>query len=120
MVHGALLDGKNPPCNSRTIMEDAELYTTAELAYIALTPDELSRLKSEVSSMVAFFEKMKELDVTGLQPTTHALARGNRTRNDNAPVNNPSNNDNNGSMSDAILEQAPDLEDRFICIPNVL
>ena len=96
-------------------MEDADLYTTADLAFIALTADELGRLKTEVSSMVAFFEKMKELDVDDLPPTTHALARGNRTREDNNP-----NNQNNTSLADAILEQAPDLEDRFICIPNVL
>lgn len=102
------------------IMEDTDLYTTADLAFIALTPDELGRLKTEVNSMVAFFEKMKELDVSGLAPTTHALARGNRSRQDNPAPNNSHNNPNNSNLADAILEQAPDLEDRFICIPNVL
>lgn len=104
-------------------MEDTDLYTTADLAFIALTPDELGRLKTEVTSMVAFFEKMKELDVAGLAPTTHALARGNRSRLDNPVSNNTNNNPHNNAnanLADAILEQAPDLEDRFICIPNVL
>jgi len=92
-------------------MDEKDLEITAELAYIALQPEEMDRLRTEVATMVAFFEKMSELDVHNLEPTTHALARGNRIRQDEIEAS---------ALSDAILEQAPDLEDRFVCIPNVL
>jgi len=92
-------------------MDESDLQVTAELANIALQADELDRLKKEVDTMVTFFAKMGELDVSNLEPTTHALARGNRVRKDVVV---------SSDFSDAILEQAPDLEDRFVCIPNVL
>ena len=92
-------------------MEIQELYTTAELAHIELKPDELQGLQQAVEQMVAFFAKMSEVDTTALEPTTHAFIKGNRVRPDEIVESN---------LADDILEQAPDLEDRFIVIPNVL
>jgi aspartyl-tRNA(Asn)/glutamyl-tRNA(Gln) amidotransferase subunit C len=92
-------------------MDSKELYATAELANIELKPAELEHLQASVEQMVVFFEKMAEVDTSGLEPTTHAFIKGNRVRPDSVK---PS------AMADNILEQAPDLEDRFICIPNVL
>ena len=46
----------------------------------------------------------------GLPPTTQ-MTQTNRTRNDDAVVN---------TDTEAILDNAPELEDRFIVIPNVL
>ena len=92
-------------------MDIQELYTTAELAHIELKPEELQGLQRAVEQMVTFFEKMAEVDVSNLQATTHAFIKGNRVRPD---VVIPSN------FADEMLEQAPDLEDRFIVIPNVL
>ena len=92
-------------------MDSKELYATAELANIDLKPAELEHLQASVEQMVVFFEKMAEVDTSGLEPTTHAFIKGNRVRPDSVK---PS------SIADNILEQAPDLEDRFICIPNVL
>lgn len=92
-------------------MDSKELYATAELANIELKPAELEHLQSAVEQMVAFFDKMGEVDVSALEPTTHAFIKGNRVRPDMV---------NSSGMADSILEQSPDLEDRFICIPNVL
>jgi aspartyl-tRNA(Asn)/glutamyl-tRNA(Gln) amidotransferase subunit C len=92
-------------------MEKRELTVTAELAQIELREEETERLTKEVSQMVSYFEKMMEVSVEGLEPTTHAMLKKNRLRPDN---------NNTSDMADDILEQAPDLEDRFICIPNVL
>ena len=61
--------------------------------------------------MVAYFEKMMEVSVDSLEPTTHTFIKKNRLRPDEFS---PS------DLADDILEQSPDLEDRFVCIPNVL
>jgi aspartyl-tRNA(Asn)/glutamyl-tRNA(Gln) amidotransferase subunit C len=53
---------------------------------------------------------MKAVDVTGLEPTTQ-LAQDNRLRED-APAA-------DGKAED-LLANAPELEDRFIVVPNVL
>ena len=92
-------------------MDSKELYATAELANIELKPGELQHLQQAVEQMVHFFEKMGEVDVSNLEATTHAFVRGNRVRADSIKVS---------LLADEILEQAPDLEDRFIVIPNVL
>ena len=92
-------------------MDSKELYATAELAHIELKPAELLHLQHSVEQMVAFFEKMAEVDVSKLEPTTHAFIKGNRVRPDLVKAS---------ILADDILEQAPDLEDRFIVIPNVL
>lgn len=92
-------------------MDIQELYTTAELAHIELKQEELQGLQQAVEQMVTFFEKMAEVDVSSLPATTHAFVKGNRVRPDSIIFSN---------LADEMLEQAPDLEDRFIVIPNVL
>ena len=94
-------------------MNTEELRVTAELAEIELTGDELQSLGAAVSEMITYFATMMELDLTGLEPTTHALLPYNRTRADE-PRAEPE------AAADSLLENAPELEDRFIAIPNVL
>lgn len=92
-------------------MDIQELYITAELAHIELKEQEVAGLARAVDQMVVNFEKMGEVDVSSLSPTTHPFIKGNRLRKDEIKAS---------SIADDMLEQAPDLEDRFICIPNVL
>ena len=69
------------------------------------------RLEQAFTEMLDNFSKMMEVDVDGLEPTTHALAQGNRMRQDV-----PRGTDE----SEAVLERAPERQDRFFKIPNVL
>lgn len=99
-----------------------ELEITADLALLELTGDERGRLEAEVSRLLDYFATMDAIDVTGLEPTTHALREGNRVRPDEPTAGLTPGGDAAAaeSLADDILEQAPDLEDRFIAIPNVL
>ena len=92
-------------------MDIRELETTAALAQIDLGEGDLARLGDAVSQMLAYFEKMNALDTTGLEATTHALVKDNRVRPDTPVIS---------SYADALVEQAPEREDRFFVIPNVL
>jgi len=94
------------------IMEKSDLTVTASLARLELDEAEAMKLGEEVSRMLSYFEKMNEVDVDGLEPTTHALQKENRLREDRRLPNE--------AQPDELLECAPDLEDRFILIPNVL
>ena len=91
-------------------MDTKELYETADLALIDLGEEEVEKLRTAVSEMLEYFTHMGDLDVDGLEPTTHALLKRNRTRDDETVL----------SDADTLLENAPELEDRFIAIPNVL
>lgn len=92
-------------------MDAQELAVTADLAYLDMAEEETDKLTAAVDQLVAYFEKMNEVDVSDLEPTTHALLAENRTRPDTV---------RESSFSDDMLENAPDLEDRFVVIPNVL
>jgi len=96
-------------------MDREELHVTAQLARLELSRVEEDRLEKAVFRMLEYFAKMKELDVAGLEPTTQ-LAQDNRLREDtsaDAP-------DARRVLPEALLKNAPELEDRLIVIPNVL
>ena len=92
-------------------MDLQELSLTARLARLSLTEAEMEKLGNAVEQMLRHFSHMKEIDVEGLSPTTHALLRENRTRDDV---------ERTAELSDALLKNAPQLEERFIVVPNVL
>ena len=93
-------------------MDRGELALTAELALIELDDARLEQFEQSVGELLDHFAAMNSFDVTGLVPTTHALAEDNRLRSDSAGTA--------PELPDMILDQASDLEDRFISIPNVL
>jgi aspartyl-tRNA(Asn)/glutamyl-tRNA(Gln) amidotransferase subunit C len=92
-------------------MDLQELSATARMARLSLRPDEMEKLGKAVEQMLQHFSHMKEIDVEGLAPTTHALLRENRTREDAERA---------GDVSEALLKNAPQLEERFLVVPNVL
>ncbi|UCF97931.1 MAG: Asp-tRNA(Asn)/Glu-tRNA(Gln) amidotransferase subunit GatC [Spirochaetaceae bacterium] len=91
-------------------MERQELDITAQLARLELSEEQTIRFEQAVFQMLEYFSKMREFDVEGLPPTTQ-MTQINRTREDEVVVN---------ADIQAILGNAPELEDRFIVIPNVL
>jgi aspartyl-tRNA(Asn)/glutamyl-tRNA(Gln) amidotransferase subunit C len=92
-------------------MDVGELSETARMARLNLSDEERERLRVAVEQMLAHFSHMKEIDVGGLAPTTHALLRQNRLRQDVGV---------DSVWADTLLGNAPEREDRFIVIPNVL
>jgi aspartyl-tRNA(Asn)/glutamyl-tRNA(Gln) amidotransferase subunit C len=81
------------------------------MARLTLTPEEVERLRAAVEQVLSYFSHMREIDVDELAPTTHALLSENRLREDRA---------DDPNLSDRLLANAPEREERFIVIPNVL
>ncbi len=96
-------------------MDTEELKKTASLAHLSLSDEEMEALGREVSRMLDYFEKMQEIDVDSLEPTTHAFSKTNRLRQDTEVYG-----ESLSQAADSLLDNAPELEDRFIVIPNVL
>ena len=53
-----------------------EVRRIATLARLRLLPPEEARLAAELSSILDYVRLLEELDVTGVEPMTHALAAG--------------------------------------------
>lgn len=54
----------------------------ALLARIALTPDEEAKLGAQLGQVLGYIEKLRELDVSQVEPTAHAVPLVNITRAD--------------------------------------
>jgi aspartyl/glutamyl-tRNA(Asn/Gln) amidotransferase C subunit len=111
-------------------MEAEELQTTARMARLSLFAAEEEKLRQAVERILAYCSHMASLPVDDLEPTTHALLSKNRLRPDVDPTG-PSGDVSAATgpaatdaapfrPADALLANAPEREDRFILIPNVL
>jgi aspartyl-tRNA(Asn)/glutamyl-tRNA(Gln) amidotransferase subunit C len=54
----------------------------AHLARLQLTPDEEKKLGAQLGGILGYIEKLKELEVTNVEPTAHAVPLVNVTRPD--------------------------------------
>lgn len=81
------------------MIERADVLHVARLARLALTEDEVGRMAGELSTILDHIEKMGELDLDGVAPTSHVVALENVLR---ADVPRPS------LTPEVALEPAPD------------
>lgn len=63
-------------------MNDFDVKYVAHLARLALTDDEEQRLGAQLGNILGYIEKLRELDVTAVEPTAHAVPMVNVTRPD--------------------------------------
>lgn len=61
---------------------EIDVKYVAHLARISLTPDEEKKLAAQLGGILGYIEKLKELDITGVEPTAHAVPLVNITRAD--------------------------------------
>jgi len=61
---------------------EIDVKYVAHLARLALTPDEEKKIGAQLGHILGYVEKLKELDVTGVEPTAHAVPMVNVTRAD--------------------------------------
>jgi aspartyl-tRNA(Asn)/glutamyl-tRNA(Gln) amidotransferase subunit C len=61
---------------------EIDIKYVAHLARLHLTPDEETKLGAQLGGILGYIEKLKELDVTGVEPTAHAVPMVNVTRAD--------------------------------------
>jgi aspartyl-tRNA(Asn)/glutamyl-tRNA(Gln) amidotransferase subunit C len=54
-------------------MSDFNIQYVANLARVSLTPDEEQRLGSQLTNILGYIEKLKEVDVSQVEPTAHAF-----------------------------------------------
>jgi len=61
---------------------DIDVKYVAHLARLSLSPDEEQKIGAQLSNILGYIEKLKEVDVTGVEPTAHAFPLINVTRPD--------------------------------------
>jgi aspartyl-tRNA(Asn)/glutamyl-tRNA(Gln) amidotransferase subunit C len=61
---------------------EIDVKYVAQLARISLTPDEEKKLGSQLGNILGYIEKLRELDVSNIEPMAHAVPMVNITRAD--------------------------------------
>jgi aspartyl-tRNA(Asn)/glutamyl-tRNA(Gln) amidotransferase subunit C len=90
---------------------EIDVKYVAQLARIALTPDEETKLGAQLGRILGHIEKLRELDVTGIEPTAHAVPLVNISR---ADVTTP-------SLSQAeALRNAPRQANGLFIVPKIV
>ena len=62
--------------------EDFDIKYVAHLARLKLSSAEEIKLTAQLGSILGYIEKLKEVDVSGVEPTAHAFPLFNVTRPD--------------------------------------
>lgn len=88
-----------------------EVKYLSALARVELTPEELSRFVEELNKILAHVEKLKEVDIEKVPPTSHVLKLSNVFREDQVQ----------GSLSmEKALANAPSKEGPFFKVPRII
>ena len=61
---------------------DIDVKYVAHLARLSLSPDEEQKIGAQLGNILGYIEKLKEVDVTGVEPTAHAFPLVNISRPD--------------------------------------
>lgn len=88
-----------------------EVLHVAELARLSLSPAEIELFTGQLNEILAYVEKLQELDTSGVAPLAHVVPLCNVFREDQVRESLP---------LDAVLENAPAREDGNFLVPRII
>ena len=91
---------------------DIDVARVCELANLALDPAELPRFQAQMSKIVDYVNKIRELDVDSIEPTTYGQPVHNVFREDTATPWSPG--------TEAAMKNAPDSSNDEFRVPRVV
>lgn len=92
-------------------LSDADVRKVAKLARLAIPKERFEPLRRELAAVLGYVERLRSLDLSGVEPMAHVGETTNRLDED-AP----------GATlrTDVLMKMAPDTMDPFIKVPKVL
>lgn len=92
-------------------VNDALIEKLAHLARLEFKDDEKEELKGDLEKMIGFFDKLSELDTTGVEPLLHVSENVNIFRKDEVKGEIP---------KEDVFKNAPLHNDAFFKVPKVI
>jgi len=93
------------------MIDKKEVEHVARLARLTYTPEEIELFTHQLNAILNYFEQMKELDTTGIEPTSHAIPLSNVFKGDDVQDSLP---------VDATLSNAPDKKKDSFRVPKII
>jgi aspartyl-tRNA(Asn)/glutamyl-tRNA(Gln) amidotransferase subunit C len=88
-----------------------EVEQVARLARLELSDEEKERMRAQLDRILSYIDKLGEPDVTGVEPTSHAIPMTNVMREDELRPSVP---------AEIMLSNAPDREGDFFRVPKII
>jgi aspartyl-tRNA(Asn)/glutamyl-tRNA(Gln) amidotransferase subunit C len=89
----------------------ADVEHVARLARLALTADEKERMREQLDRILAYIDKLRQLDTEDVEPTSHAVPMVNVMRDDEVEP---------GLPAEEMLANAPDRAGAFFRVPRII
>ena len=90
------------------MIDREQVLHVARLARLRLTDEEVARMTDQLSTIIGHVEQLSSLDLSGVEPTAHALDLTNRVREDESRPSWP---------RAEVLRNAPDPADGGFRVP---
>jgi len=91
------------------VIDREQILHVARLARLELSGDELDRMAGELSTILEHVERIGQLNLDGVEPTSHVVALENVFRRDEPRPSSP---------RERVLEEAPDPADGAFRVPS--
>jgi aspartyl-tRNA(Asn)/glutamyl-tRNA(Gln) amidotransferase subunit C len=93
------------------VIERHDVEHVARLARLALTEAEIERMRAQLNGILAYIDKLNQLDTEGVEPTSHAVPLVNVMREDETvPC----------LSREEALANAPDRAGEFFRVPRII
>ncbi|EJN04825.1 Asp-tRNA(Asn)/Glu-tRNA(Gln) amidotransferase subunit GatC [Phyllobacterium sp. YR531] len=92
-------------------VDTATVKRVANLARIAVTEDDVSRMTGQLNTILGFVEQLNEVNVEGVEPMTSVTPMAMKKRQDVV---------NDGDKVADIVANAPTSEENFFVVPKVV
>ena len=93
------------------LLSKEQVEHIAKLARLSLTDDEIVRFQEQLSSILAYFQQLKELDTSDISPSARALDIPCTLREDKPAQ---------GLTVDELMMNAPDVEENQFRVPPII
>ena len=92
-------------------IDEAQVRHIGHLSRLDLSDDEVKRFGEQLSSILAYMEKLNEVNTDGVEPSAHALEVHNVYRDDEIGAS---------FTTEQAMANAPDRDGTFFKVPKVL
>ncbi len=88
-----------------------EVKHIAKLARLGLTEKEIEKYQKELSSILDYIEKLKEVDVSNVEPTSHSIKIENITREDET--------NKKENIEKKLIDLMPEIKEDYLKVKSI-
>ena len=93
------------------MIAEAQMEHVAQLARLALSPEEKQRLTEQLNAILSYMDQLNEVSTDGVEPTAHVLDLVNVLRDDTVRQT---------LRADEALANAPETAQHFFVVPRIV